>query len=276
MSLTKSSSKLEKPKVSQIKVNESKPNIPKAINELEQEATKKLKSLDEAKVKYLVYGKVNSKGTRYEVTKIIEADNEDIAVSIYKERIKRDFSGIRNITCIKADLFKNGDEEYSKEIELPKAKEVELPNSPKLLINDESIEIPKDMSDVEFNYITFYIISLKLHKLKLYSCYYSPKKKINNSYRKNNILFYTSFNKLDAMCDIKNEFTSHNIEFKEKYVHELREIDVKTALNDEYIRKEMIKRAKEKFGDLEKAYEKYKDEVLSSSILKSKEDLLNA
>ena len=31
--------------------------------------------------------------------------------------------------------------------------------------------------------------SLKLHELKLYSCYYSPKKKINNSYRKNNILF---------------------------------------------------------------------------------------
>ena len=40
--------------------------------------------------KYTVYGKVNSKGTRYEVTKIIEADNEEIASSIYKERIKRE------------------------------------------------------------------------------------------------------------------------------------------------------------------------------------------
>ena len=212
--------------------------------------------------KYTVYGKVNSKGTRYEVTKIIDADTEDIASSIYKERIKKEFSGVRNITCIKATEFRDTDTETIKEIELPKAAEPKVEEGLiELNINGETIQKPKDLNNMEFNYIVSYLISLKKHSLNLYTCYYTDKKKINNSYRKNNLLCYISFNELDAYSDIEKEVKSNGIPYKEKYIHEFKKVDIKTALSNPIIRNRMINNGINKYGSLEKACEKLKDDI---------------
>ena len=255
---------LELPKIPEPKKLKSKNerNI-KTIDELKNEAVEKLKK--PTKFKFTVYGKVNSKGIRYEVTKIIEADDKDIASSIYKERIKKEFEGIRNITCVKPELYKNGDTEYSKEIELPKASEPEEKEDiPEFVLNGKSIKMPKDMTNIEFGFIAFYLITLKLHDLKMYTCYYSPKKKLNNSYRKNNLLVYVSFNEIDAMHDIKKETLEQGVPFKEKYVHELKEVTIENALSSDTIRKRILLNGKEKYGTLEKAYEEVKNEVLKS------------
>lgn len=74
------------------------------------------------KYHYLVRGKVNSKGIRYLYTKLIEAQDESIATSIYKEQAKLYYGNIRNITCItteKLDDITNIDSESSVEIESP-------------------------------------------------------------------------------------------------------------------------------------------------------------
>lgn len=129
--------------------------------------------------------------------------------------------------------------------------------------------MPKDMTNIEFGFISFYLITLKLHNLKMYTCYYTPKKKINNSYRKNNLLVYISFNEVDAMNDIKKEVTSEGIPFKEKYVHELKEITIENALTSDLLRKRILQNGKDKYGTLEKAYESVKAEVLNSSQAKT-------
>ena len=82
---------------------------------------------------YFVEGKVNSKGTRYYFTRQIEAQDKDLAISIFKERAKLELGSIRNITCVKATLLTedNKDNEEFKDscklIEEPKAENIQEP-----------------------------------------------------------------------------------------------------------------------------------------------------
>ena len=76
--------------------------------------------------KYTVTGNVNSRGTKYKVIEIIEAQDENIANSIFKERAKRNLGGVRNVTKVKVEAFKDGDEASKEEIveNLPKAENI--------------------------------------------------------------------------------------------------------------------------------------------------------
>ena len=78
--------------------------------------------------RYTVTGNVNSKGTKYRVTEIIDAQDDKIANSIFKERAKKSMGGIRNITKVVVEAFKEGDEAGKEEIveNLPKSEPVQI------------------------------------------------------------------------------------------------------------------------------------------------------
>lgn len=76
--------------------------------------------------KYTVTGNVNSRGIKYKVVEIIEAQDETIANSIFKERAKRSLGGVRNVTKVKVEVYRDGDKASKEEIveKLPKSEPV--------------------------------------------------------------------------------------------------------------------------------------------------------
>lgn len=93
--------------------------------------------------RYTVSGNVNSKGTKYRVTEIIDAQDDKIANSIFKERVKKSMGGIRNITKVIVEAFKEGDEAGKEEIveNLPKSEPVQIEKEKKQPLKKDLIKL---------------------------------------------------------------------------------------------------------------------------------------
>lgn len=190
---------------------------------------------------FTVYGRVNSKGIRYEYIQIIAADNEDLASSIYKERVKHEFQGVRNITCVKVNSFKEGDIQETKEIALPEkvSKPEEKPGIIKVKINDETFEVSDKIPKEYIEYLVKLYAELKHHKHKLYVCYCTPRKKLKTNDYKNPMLYF-GIDKEDAYSHCKSEFSKNGVPFKDKYVHDFHEITLRELIENQYIRNRLI------------------------------------
>lgn len=92
---------------------------------------------------------MNSKGTRYKVVDIIEAQDDKIANSIFKERAKKKMSGIRNITKVVVEDYKEGDEPLIEEIvvDLPKVEEPEIKEIDKKITKKEFFDFADAIFD---------------------------------------------------------------------------------------------------------------------------------
>lgn len=119
--------------------------------------------------KYTVIGNVNSRGTKYKVIEIIEAQDEKLANSIFKERAKKSLGGVRNITKVRVELFKEGDVASKEEIieNLPivekQKSEVEIIDEALLMLD----KIKENMPEIKREFLKRVIESDTLALLKV-------------------------------------------------------------------------------------------------------------
>ncbi len=197
--------------------------IDEAINELKEEKSNTIEKLIEIKetktprpkkekkkvqpivrptlYKYTVSGNVkNSKG-RFKFTDIIEAQSETLAQDIFKQRAKKEYSGVRAINKIEINLYKDGDIKSSEEI-------VE-----NLVKTETNIDI---MSDED---LAVYILKtvITITHSNLYKVAYIPVKK-KSFIKRAPKLYYVAKSEAEMKISVKKDIDDMGLPYNEKYI----------------------------------------------------------
>lgn len=113
--------------------------------------------LENNKTKYLIEAIVNIKGQRKEIGYIIESDNIKKASTEFNKRLKKEYSGIRNITNKKITLAKEDSVEYdnikieniARDPEI-KSEATEIKNN-KIILDNVKELVRNDLNDININ-----------------------------------------------------------------------------------------------------------------------------
>lgn len=228
---------------------------------------------------YFVEGKVNSKGTRYYFTRQIEAQDEDLAISIFKERAKTELGSIRNITCVKAALLNedNKDNEEFKDscklIEEPKAENIQEPEEfVSIKIEDNSMSdivdiiqnranksirfetkdengiyqylgVPKSLAE-NINGLMSLICMYKTminNGLGVYKLQYYTDKKMLRALKEECDFRFNAASEQDALEKLKTDLKHREIPFSKKFVHNLHKMTLHEIVDDEIVYSGLIK-----------------------------------
>lgn len=228
---------------------------------------------------YFVEGKVNSKGTRYYFTRQIEAQDKDLAISIFKERAKIELGSIRNITCVKTTLLTedNKDNEEFKDscklIEEPKAENIQEPeefvsikiednsmsdivdiikstklNSFRFEAKDENgiyqyLGVPKSLAE-NINDLMSLICMYKTmtnNGLGVYKLQYYTDKKMLRTLKEECDFRFNAASEQEALEKLKTDLKYHEIPFSKKFVHNLHKMTLHEIVDDETVYSGLIK-----------------------------------
>lgn len=127
------------------KVKESTKKKPSKKEKLEEVKDKVIKN---KKIKYFIEANVNIKGQRKKIGRIIKAINEDKALLEYDKTVKKEYSGVRNITNKNIRLSTESDIEYSTTL-LEETEEVIKNNTISKTIVKEQEKVEEDLDDLD-------------------------------------------------------------------------------------------------------------------------------
>ena len=198
------------------KVEEEKPQ--EEVKEVQEETKPKRERKKKKKAKqierptlitYTISGCVkNSKG-RFKFTDIVDAQDENIAVDIFKQRAKKEFSAVRAINKIEISEFKEGDVKNTEEI-------VE-DLKPSIVINSNSYT-DEFLSRLVLNTI------LTINEQKIYKVIYAPSNK-KSVIRKIPRLYYMAKDLEEMKHYLKEEAIQNTGEYNEKYIQSVQVIE---------------------------------------------------
>lgn len=201
MSLAEKEIEIESPSNTvEVKKEEQKETKDSSQKNRKKKEKKKVAKVERPKlIKYTVKGNVKNSSGRYRFIDIIDAENEQLATDIYKQRAKKELSGVRSITKVEVCEYKSGD-----------IRSVDL-------IEDTVIPtVTKSMSieDIALNILK---TTLTISKSNVYKITYSPSKK-KSVLKRLPKLYLLASDESDMLNQLKSNMQREGIPFMKSYV----------------------------------------------------------
>lgn len=163
---------------------------------------------------YFCTCKINTKGVRKEVGFIIQAINETEALSVFNLRLKKEFSGIRNITFSRIRLMNEDDKEYVNDIEVVT----------KIVSDESKTESNKDTNNEQNetsknDLVSSFLAELPEHlrNKNIYRVVFTPGRKPRKRDYDKNFFIVMADTLTEAKTEARAEIESMGLPFKEKF-----------------------------------------------------------